>query len=116
MFPDSGDLVWAEFDTARGSEQAGRRPALVLSGRAYHQVSTRALVCPVTSTVRDWPFDVRLPEGLRTRGMILVDQVRAVDRSQRLFGVIEPAPKHVLQEAQGKLAALIGLDLEALLR
>ena len=108
MLPDAGDIAWVEFDPVRGTEQAGRRPALVLTPQAYHQRSTRALVCPITSNVRPWPFKIMLPEGLKTTGAVLVDQLRAIDRSERLFTIIERAPREVLLEAIRRLAALLG--------
>jgi mRNA interferase MazF len=110
MLPDRGDIAWVELDSALGTEQAGRRPALVLSGKLYHDLSRRAVVCPITSRVRDWPFAVRLPDGLKTTGMILVDQVRTIDRERRLFALIEAVPKEILADVQGRLAALLGID------
>lgn len=108
MLPDAGDIAWVEFDPVRGTEQAGRRPALVLTPQAYHQRSTRALVCPITSNISPWPFKIILPEGLKTTGAVLVDQLRAVDRSERLFTIIERAPREVLLEALQRLAVLLG--------
>jgi mRNA interferase MazF len=111
MLPSAGDIAWVEFDPALGTEQAGRRPALILSGREYHEASARAVVCPITKRARLWPFEVHLPPMLKTRGVVLVDQIRTIDRSQRLFEVIETAPEEVLVEVQNKLAALIGISL-----
>jgi len=109
MLPEAGDIFWVELDPVRGSEQAGRRPAIILSDRLYHEASRRAVICPITWTARDWPFNVPVPEGLRTKGVVLVDQVRAIERSQRLFDFIETAPESLLAQIQGKLAALIGI-------
>ncbi|ATQ67631.1 MULTISPECIES: type II toxin-antitoxin system PemK/MazF family toxin [Methylosinus] len=114
MIPTAGDIVWAELDPVRGREQAGRRPALVLSDRSYHEISARAIICPVTSNMREWPFNVALPRGMRTKGAVLVDQIRAVDRSMRLHGLIETAPDEVLSEVRAKLAALVGFDVRDL--
>jgi mRNA interferase MazF len=110
MQPDAGDIAWVEFGPIRGTEQAGRRPALLISGRAYHKVSPRAVVCPITTTERDWPFDAALPQACETRGFVLVDQVRTVDRSQRMFDFIETVPPGFLAEVRGRLAALLGLS------
>lgn len=114
--PDAGDIVWVDFDPVRGTEQAGRRPALVLSARSYNEESGRAVVCPVTSNPQPWPFKVFLPDALKTRGAVLVDQVRTIHRSARVFGFIERAPDNVLAEVRGKLAALLGIDIVALSR
>lgn len=110
MLPDAGDIAWIELDPVLGSEQAGRRPALVLSHRIYHEESSRAVVCPITSRDHPWPFNVILPPGLKTTGAVLVDQVRTIDRSKRMFDIIERAPRAVLEEVLGRLAALLGID------
>ena len=80
MLPDAGDIAWVDLDPVRGTEQAGRRPALVLSSMTYHDASRRAVVCPITSAARPWPFNVQLPTGLQTTGVVLVDQIRTIDR------------------------------------
>jgi mRNA interferase MazF len=107
MLPDAGDIAWVEFDPVKGTEQAGRRPAVVLSARIYHEESKRALVCPVTSHARPWPFNVTLPEGLKTSGVVLVDQIRTIDRSERMFEIIERVPDEVLWEIRARLGALL---------
>ena len=111
MLPDAGDIAWVDFDPARGTEQAGRRPALVLSPRSYHEQSKRALVCPITSKTRAWPFNVNLPKGMRTEGVVLVDQLRVIDRTQRMFAIVEHVPEALLIEVRAKLAALLGVDV-----
>ena len=110
ILPDAGDIAWVEFDPVRGTEQAGRRPALVLTPRAYHQRSRRALVCPITSNLGSWAFNVPLPPEMKTVGAVLVDQVRAVDRSQRMFAIIERASNGVLSEVKRRLAALVEIE------
>jgi mRNA interferase MazF len=106
--PAPGDLVWVDFSPTLGTEQSGRRPALVISDQAYNEVSGRALLAPITSRVRGWPFEVALPAGSEILGVVLVDQVRVVDwraRNARRAGATSGA---VLDEARAKLAALIG--------
>lgn len=110
MLPDAGDIAWVEFDPILGTEQAGRRPALLLSSRAYHEVSPRAVVCPITMTEREWPFNVAIPPGYQTRGFVLLDQVRSVDRPQRMFGVIEKVSPTLLAEIRERLGALLGIS------
>ena len=84
-FHERGDLVWLSFTPHAGHEQAGphcqgsRRPALVLSPRAYHQKTGYALVCPITSRLEGYPFEVLLPEGLPIEGAVLADQIKSVD-------------------------------------
>ena len=111
LLPDAGDIAWVEFDPVRGTEQAGRRPALVLTDRIYHESARRALVCPITRTMRDWPSNVVLPAGLKTKGVVLVDQIRAIDLTQRLFRIIEPVPAAVMVTTRLKLAALLGIEI-----
>jgi mRNA interferase MazF len=110
VVPDAGDIAWIEFDPVRGTDQAGRRPALILTPQAYHQRSPRALVCPITSNMQPWVFKVMLPEGLKTKGAILVDQLRAIDRKERMFAIIERAPRAVLLDVVRRLGALLGFE------
>ena len=111
MLPDIGDIAWIEFDPVKGTEQAGRRPALILTSLWYHERSRRAIVCPITSSEGPWPFNVPLPSGLKTYGAVLVDQVRTIDRLDRMFAVIERAPAELLAEVRGRLAVLLGFDI-----
>ena len=109
MIPDAGDIAWVEFCVTVGTEQSERRPALILSGAGYHSRAPRAVVCPITTTERSWPFDVALPPGLRTRGFVLVDQIRSVDRTGRVFRLIERAPSDVVESVRLALASLLGI-------
>lgn len=112
MLPDVGDIAWVDFDPVKGSEQAGRRPGLILTPEGYHQRSRRAVVCPITSNQGAWPFNVLLPQGMRTRGAVLVDQVRSIERSGRMFDIIERAPVEVTAAVRRRLAGLLGFDIE----
>ncbi len=107
--PDRGSLVWLHFSPQAGSEQAGRRPAIVLTRAAYHQRSRLAIVCPITSRERGWPTEVRLPPGLAVGGVVLVDHVRSIDRDARKVEVIGVAPGEVLDEIDARLAPLLSL-------
>jgi mRNA interferase MazF len=111
MLPDIGDIAWIEFDPFKGTEQAGRRPGLILTPLWYHERSRRAIVCPITSGQGTWSFNVLLPPGLKTYGTVLVDQVRTIDRADRMFAVIERAPGELLAEVRGRLAVLLGFDI-----
>ena len=77
--PERGDVVWITFNPQAGHEQVGRRPALVLSPKAYNGKVGLALLCPVTSQVKGYPFEVGIPEGLPVSGVILSDQVKSLD-------------------------------------
>jgi mRNA-degrading endonuclease toxin of MazEF toxin-antitoxin module len=106
---ERGTLVWVDLTPQSGHEQAGHRPALVISPRIYHARSKLAVVCPITSNLRPWPWKVVLPEGLAIAGAVLVDRVRSVDRGARHLRLAGDAPQAVLAEVQAKLAALFGI-------
>ncbi|MBI5130162.1 MAG: type II toxin-antitoxin system PemK/MazF family toxin [Rhodopseudomonas palustris] len=111
---DAGDIACADLDPVRGTEQGKRRPALVLTSRRYNELSGRAVICPITSSAGEWPFNVPLPEGLRTHGVVLVDQVRAVDRASRVFRKIESAPAQLMSDVRAMLAVVLGIEPTAL--
>ena len=98
--PDAGDLIWLTFDPHAGREQAGRRPALVLSPRPYNEKSGLALACPVTSRVKGYPFEVALPEGLPIAGVILADHLKSVDWKERRAAAAGRVPQEVLDEVR----------------
>ena len=104
--PDRGDLVWLEFDPKSGHEQAGRRPALVLSHGAYNRKVGLALFCPVTSRAKGYPFEVSLPAGLEVAGVVLSDQVKNLDWKERKAKRICRAPRELVDEVLAKLATL----------
>lgn len=81
--PEVGDLIWTEFDPTRGREQAGRRPALVVSSGEFTENTGLAIVCPITSRVRPFPTSVVLPAGLPIAGEILTSHIRSIDTEAR---------------------------------
>ncbi len=105
--PDSGDIVWVMFNPQAGHEQAGHRPALVLSPKAYNGKVGLAILCPITSQVKGYPFEVLIPEGLEINGAILSDQVKSLDWRARKaeFGCKLPAT--AFNEVVQKLSTLI---------
>lgn len=106
--PERGDAVWLDFTPQVGREQAGRRPALVLSAGAYNGRVGLAVVCPITSQAKGYPFEVALPVGLPIRGVVLSDQARSLDWRGRQAEFIGRVPGDVLDEVFAKLAALVG--------
>ena len=109
--PEAGDLIWTDFDPGTGREQAGRRPALVVSPRAFWQASGFAIVCPVTSRVRPFASSVVLPEGMPVQGEVLTSHVRSIDTMARPVRPVGAAVgAGVLAEVRAKLAVLIGLE------
>jgi mRNA interferase MazF len=105
--PDRGDLVWVDFDPQAGREQAGRRPALVLSALAYNRRAGLAVMCPITSRRKGYPFEVSLPDGLPLGGVVLVDHVRSLDWRVRRASVEGRVPAAVLGQVGGLLRALL---------
>ncbi len=105
--PDRGDLVWLEFNPQAGHEQAGRRPALVISPGVYNRRVGLALFCPVTSQVKGYPFEVALPPGLPVSGVVLSDQVKSLDWRARRARRIAKASAAVTDEVLGKLSTLV---------
>jgi len=105
--PKAGDIVWIDFQPTRGHEQKGERPALVLSPKEYNTKVGLMLVCPVTSTVKGYPFEVVLTGTKKVRGVVLADQVRSVDWRLRHTRYIESVSFDVLVTTTMKLTALI---------
>ena len=106
--PDCGDAVWLTFDPQSGHEQAGRRPALVLSPQAYNAKTSLAIVCPITNRQKGYPFEVLLRDASKVTGVILVDQIKSLDWRARDASLIEGVPIEVLTEVRLKLKALLG--------
>lgn len=107
--PEAGDLVWLTFDPQAGREQAGRRPALVLSPASYNRRSGLALMCPITSRIKSYPFEVKLPEGLDISGAVLADHVKSLDWRTRRAERAGKVPAAILRDVLARLAPLLGL-------
>ena len=105
--PDRGDVVRVSMNPQTGPEQAGRRPALVMSPRAYNGKVGLAILCPITSQARGYPFEVQIPNGLSVQGVILSDQAKSLDWKAREAEWICTLPSETVQEALFKLAALL---------
>jgi mRNA interferase MazF len=107
--PDTGHIIKVDLDPSAGHEQGGWRPAVVLSPISYNGKTNLAVVVPITNQVKGYPFEVRLPTGMRTTGVILTDQVRNLDWHARRAKYIEAAPAEVLTAIQERLGALFGI-------
>ncbi|MFO0873698.1 MAG: endoribonuclease MazF [Phycisphaerales bacterium] len=105
--PARGDVVWLQFSPQAGSEQAGRRPALVLSPRSYNRKVGLALVCPITSRVKGYPFEVELPRGLEVQGAILCDQIKSLDWRARGAARIGSISDRIMGEVTARILALV---------
>jgi mRNA interferase MazF len=105
--PCRGDLVWLSFDPQAGHEQAGRRPAFVLSPETYNRKTGLFLACPVTSKVKGYPFEVPLPDGLKVSGVVLADQIKSLDWKARRAEYAGPTTDDVVNDVVALVLPLI---------
>ena len=105
--PRKGDFLVLTFDPQAGHEQRGRRPALVVSNDLFNKHTGLCIACPVTTTRRDFPFHVAIPEGEDVTGFVMVEQVKSIDFRSRKAKRIGRAPAQVLEEALSILDACI---------
>jgi len=107
--PERGDAVWITLNPQAGHEQAGRRPAVVLSPAAYNDKVGLAIFCPITNQIKGYPFEVVLPTGLAVTGAILSDQVKSLDWRARTATFICALPQATIAEVLNKLNTLVSL-------
>ena len=105
--PDRGDVVWITLNPQAGHEQAGRRPALVVSPLSYNSRVGLAVLCPITSQIKGYPFEVLIPSGLQVSGAVLADQVKSLDWKARKAEFLCRVPRRTMAEVLLKLGALI---------
>lgn len=106
-FPRKGDFVAVTFDPQAGHEQKGRRPALVISNDLFNRATGMAMLCPVTTTDRGYPFHVPVPEACEVTGFVMVEQVKSVDVRARRATPIGRAPDDLLDEVLAVLDACL---------
>lgn len=104
--PEKGDIVWLDFTPQSGHEQRGRRPAIVLSKKAYNQKIGLALFCPITSKEKGYPFEVKIV-GKKITGCVLSDQIKSLDWTERNIEYIEESNKDIIEEIIEKIELLI---------
>lgn len=105
--PGRGDLVWLEFSPRAGHEQGGRRPVVVLSPRSYNAKVGLALVCPITTHQKGYPFEVAIPAGLPVAGVVLADQIKSLDWRARNASFICSLPAAAVHELAAKASTLV---------
>jgi mRNA interferase MazF len=105
--PDRGDLIWLMFTPQAGHEQAGHRPALVISPKSYNSKTGMALMCPITSQVKGFPFEVTIPAGLPISGVVLSDQIKNLDWHAREAEYISTLPNNTTYDVIAKILTLI---------
>ncbi|MBX9989337.1 type II toxin-antitoxin system PemK/MazF family toxin [Phreatobacter oligotrophus] len=104
----AGDVYWVDFDPTKGSEQAGARPALVISDVAYNRRSDLVIVCPITRNTRPWPTKIVMVDEPDIEGAVLVDQVRSLHRASRGFRFAGRVSPELLSAVRAKLFEIIG--------
>ena len=107
--PRRGDLVWISPNPQAGHEQAGRRPAAVLSPAAYNGKVGLAILCPITNQIKDYPFEVLIPADLAASGVILADQVKSLDWRARNAEFICALPTETVAQVLRKLGVLLSM-------
>ncbi len=105
--PGRGDAIWIDFNPQAGHEQAGRRPAIVLSPQSYNGKVGLCLLCPITNQVKGYPFEVLIPSGSGLTGVVLSDQAKSLDWRVRDAEFITQLPKTVSDEVLKKLKSLL---------
>jgi mRNA interferase MazF len=105
--PERGDVVWITYTPNAGNEQVRIRPALILSPQAYNRRVSLALMCPITSQIKGYPFEVSLPEECEVVGVILADQVKSLDWRARQAELRCQIPAQTIAEVLAKLNTLL---------
>jgi len=105
--PKRGDVVWISFTPQAGREQAGHRPAVVLSPEPYNRKVGLALFCPITTKVKGYPFEVVIPEGLKAKGAILSDQIKSLDWKARKVSLLCRLPEATINDVLNKVGTLL---------
>jgi mRNA interferase MazF len=106
--PQRGDVIWLNFQPQAGREQSGRRPSVVLSNSNYNKIVGLAILCPITTKVKGYPFEVALPDKFPVSGVVLVDQVKSLDwkiRDAEFIGKLDAI-------TMGKIVGLLGKIIE----
>ncbi len=107
--PERGDAVWITLNPQAGHEQAGRRPALILSPAAYNGRVGLAILCPISRQIKGYPFEVLIPDGLDVGGVVLADQVKNLDWRAREAELICSLPAQTVTESLQKLNTLLSV-------
>lgn len=105
--PERGDAVWLDFNPQTGHEQAGRRPAVVISPQDYNRKVGLALFCPITNQAKGYPFEAAIPKGAKVSGVVLSDQLKSLDWRARNIVFIGKLPTSLIEEVLKKLKILL---------
>ena len=108
--PERGDAIWITLDPQAGHEQAGRRPAVVLSPKAYNGKVGLSILCPITNQIKGYPFEVRIPPGLPIKGVVLADQVKNLDWAIRDAELICHLSRSTIAKVLEKINMLLSFE------
>jgi len=107
--PDAGDMVWLDFDSQAGREQAGFRPAVILSSKYFNLRTSVAYACPISSKVKGYQFQIVLPPGLPVHGAVLCEHMRSIDWKVRKASYLGHMPDDVLAQVRGVVRTIAGI-------
>ena len=107
---NQGDIIWVDFDPTKGREQAGHRPAVVISRSKYNQKRNLAIICPITSSTKPLRFRVLLDDRTQTQGDVICEQVRTIDLLARKCKIVEHLPKDLLEKVLEAVSVIISLE------
>ncbi len=105
--PEKGDIVWLKFSPQVGHEQAGQRPALCVSPLSDNKKVGLGVFCPITSQIKGYPFEVKLPHNIKVNGVVLSDQIKSLDWESREASFICKLPEGSLAKVMGKIKSLL---------
>jgi len=106
--PRQGDIIWLNLNPQTGTEQSGHRPVIIVSNDEFHRrIANLIMICPITSTDRDFPTHIKLDNRTRTSGVIKCEQAKILDFKQRNASFIEIAPEDILSEAKDLVISFI---------
>ena len=105
--PESGDLVWLDFTPQTGYEQKGKRPAVILSPKSYNKKTHLCIAVPVTSKIKNYPFEIPLPKDIKIKGVVLADHIKSLDYTKREISFITKLPYETVEKIKKYSIALI---------
>jgi mRNA interferase MazF len=111
FIPDTGDVVIVDFDPQAGHEQAGKRPALVLSPQNFNKITGFAWLCPITNQAKGYPFEVKVEGSKKTTGVILADQMKSLDWSARNLRKVDTINSDCLSKVKSLIATILSIGL-----
>lgn len=109
-YPKQGDIIFLDFDPQAGHEQAGKRPALVVSEQVFNETTGFAAVCPITNQIKDYPFEVKLSGTKKISGVVLSDQFKSLDITARKFKIVDTVDEETVNVTLRNISLVLGLN------